>query len=51
MKIVEQQFNRQLYNNKLEGYGIVLYPKKNRRASCETLLRLPLRAIHLRLAD
>jgi len=28
MKIVEQKFNRQLYNNKLEGYGIVLYPRK-----------------------
>jgi hypothetical protein len=28
MKIVEQKFNRQLYTNKLEGYGIVLYPKK-----------------------
>jgi len=28
MKIVEEKFNRQLYNNKLEGYGIVLYPKK-----------------------
>lgn len=28
MKIVEQKFNRQLYNQKLEGYGIVLYPKK-----------------------
>jgi len=28
MKIVEQKFNRQLFNNKLEGYGIVLYPQK-----------------------
>jgi hypothetical protein len=28
MKIVEQKFNRQLYKNRLEGYGIVLYPKK-----------------------
>ncbi len=28
MRIVEEKFNRQLYNNKLEGYGIVLYPKK-----------------------
>jgi hypothetical protein len=28
MKIIEQKFNRQLYTNKLEGYGIVLYPKK-----------------------
>ena len=28
MKIVEHKFNRQLYTNKLEGYGIVLYPKK-----------------------
>lgn len=50
MKIVEEKFNRQLYNNKLEGYGIVLY-QKNKRASCETLLRSPLRAIHLRYAD
>lgn len=28
MKIVEKKFNRQIYTNKLEGYGIVLYPKK-----------------------
>jgi hypothetical protein len=28
MKIVEHKFNRQLYNNRLEGYGIVLYPRK-----------------------
>jgi hypothetical protein len=28
MKIVGYKFNRQLYNNRLEGYGIVLYPKK-----------------------
>lgn len=28
MKIVEAKFNRQLYNNRLEGYGFVLYPKK-----------------------
>jgi hypothetical protein len=28
MKIVEHKFNRQLYNNRLEGYGMVLYPKK-----------------------
>jgi curved DNA-binding protein CbpA len=28
MKIVEEKFNRQFFNNKLEGYGIVLYPKK-----------------------
>ncbi len=28
MRIMEEKFNRQLYNNKLEGYGIVLYPKK-----------------------
>lgn len=28
MQIVEQKFNRQLYNNRLEGYGIVLYPQK-----------------------
>jgi len=27
MKIVEHKFNCQLYTNKLEGYGIVLYPK------------------------
>ena len=28
MKIVEQKFNHHLYTNKLEGYGIVLYPQK-----------------------
>ena len=28
MQIVEEKFNRQLYNNRLEGYGFVLYPKK-----------------------
>ncbi len=28
MKAVEEKFNRQLYNNRLEGYGFVLYPKK-----------------------
>ena len=28
MDIVEQKFNRHLYNDKLDGYGIVLYPKK-----------------------
>ena len=28
MNIIEGKFNRQLYNNKLEGYGFVLYPKK-----------------------
>ncbi len=28
MKIIEHKFNRQLYTDKLEGYGIVLYPKK-----------------------
>lgn len=28
MKVIEPKFNRQLFNNKLEGYGIVLYPKK-----------------------
>lgn len=28
MKIAEEKFNRHLFNNKLEGYGIVLYPKK-----------------------
>lgn len=28
MKVVEEKFNRQLYNNRIEGYGFVLYPKK-----------------------
>ncbi len=28
MTIVERKFNRQLYNNRLDGYGILLYPKK-----------------------
>jgi len=28
MKVIEEKFNRQLYNNRLEGYGFVLYPKK-----------------------
>lgn len=28
MEIVENKFNRQLYDNRLEGYGIVFYPKK-----------------------
>lgn len=28
MNIIEEKFNRQLYNNKIEGYGFVLYPKK-----------------------
>ena len=28
MTIVDHKFNRQLYNNRLEGYGIVLYPQK-----------------------
>jgi len=28
MDIIENKFNRQLFNNKLEGYGIVLYPRK-----------------------
>lgn len=28
MDIIENKFNRQLFNNRLEGYGIVLYPKK-----------------------
>ncbi len=28
MRIVEDKFNRHLYNSKLEGYGYVLYPKK-----------------------
>jgi len=27
MKVVEEKFNRQLYNKRLEGYGFVLYPK------------------------
>jgi hypothetical protein len=27
MKIIKGKFNRQLYNNRLEGYGFVLYPK------------------------
>jgi len=27
MQIVENKFNRQLYDNRLDGYGIVLYPK------------------------
>jgi hypothetical protein len=25
---VEGKFNRQLYSQRLEGYGIVLYPRK-----------------------
>lgn len=28
MEITEAKFNRQLYSNKLEGYGYVLYPRK-----------------------
>lgn len=28
MNIVEEKFNRQLYNNRLEGYGFVLYPNR-----------------------
>lgn len=28
MKVVEEKFNRQLYNKRIEGYGFVLYPKK-----------------------
>lgn len=28
MKIIEGKFNRHLYNNRVEGYGFVLYPKK-----------------------
>ena len=28
MEIVESKFNRQLDNNQLDGYGVVLYPKK-----------------------
>lgn len=28
MKVVEEKFNRQLYNNRIEGYGFVLYPQK-----------------------
>lgn len=28
MNVVENKFNRQLYDNRVEGYGFVLYPKK-----------------------
>jgi hypothetical protein len=28
MGIIEEKFNRHLYNNRIEGYGFVLYPKK-----------------------
>lgn len=28
MRVIEDKLNRQLYNNKIEGYGFVLYPKK-----------------------
>jgi hypothetical protein len=28
LRVVEPKFNRQLYNNRVEGYGIVLFPKK-----------------------
>jgi hypothetical protein len=28
MNIIDGKFNRQLYKNRLEGYGFVLYPKK-----------------------
>lgn len=28
MKVVEEKFNRQLYSDRLEGYGFVLFPKK-----------------------
>jgi hypothetical protein len=28
MTIIEEKFNRHLYNNKIEGYGFVLYPKR-----------------------
>ncbi len=28
MSIIERKFNHHLYNNRLEGYGFVLYPKK-----------------------
>ena len=27
MGVVEPKFNRQLYDGRLEGYGMVLYPK------------------------
>jgi hypothetical protein len=50
LDIGKEKFNSQLYTKKIQGYGYVLYPQK-KRVSCETLLRSPLRAIHLRLAD
>lgn len=28
MKIIERKFNRHLYNNKLDGYGVLCYPLK-----------------------
>lgn len=28
IKVLKEKFNRQLYKNKIEGYGFVLYPKK-----------------------
>lgn len=28
MKVVEPKFNRQLHDDRLEDYGLVLYPKK-----------------------
>ena len=28
MKIVQSKFNRQLYKNKVEGYGYLLFPQK-----------------------
>jgi hypothetical protein len=28
MGIVERKFNRHLYDGRIEGYGIVLFPKK-----------------------
>lgn len=28
MKVIENKFNRHLYDRRIEGYGWVLYPKK-----------------------
>jgi hypothetical protein len=28
MNVVEEKFNRHLYNNRIDGYGFVLYPKR-----------------------
>ncbi|MBI5015924.1 MAG: DUF3800 domain-containing protein [Deltaproteobacteria bacterium] len=50
MGVVEEKLNRQLYTGRIEGYGTV-FSRKNKKASLEALLRSPLRAIHLRLAD